>query len=194
MKASLQNVSNLTRWSTVLRLDLKPHCTLVSNLWDSRYQTSLRLMVPWFYRCHARDTWLIYSGNMYGITWLTLVTTPRATNSNGIQQCLVLAKVNKTKFVGSWAWRDQPIDQVGPFLTSRLHELQAEVVYCQWQCTRLQTLTITQPPGSHRPLHGLHLTANKVPHTRSCVGIGHSQRECSPLYRGEVPTHRGVIF
>ena len=84
----------------------------------------------------------------------------------------------------SWAWRDQPIDQVGPFLTSRLHELQAEVVYCQWQCTLLQTLTMSQPPGSHRPLHGLHLTANKVPHTRSCVGIGHSQRECSPLYRG----------
>ena len=73
-----------------------------------------------------------------------------------------------------------------PNLTSRLHEVRAKVVYCQWQCTRLQTLTMTQPPGSHRPLHGLHLTANKVPHTRSCVGIGHSQRECSPLYRGEV--------
>ena len=51
---------------------------------------------------------------------------------------------------------------------------------------------MTQPPGSHRPLHGLHLTANKVPHTRSCVGIGHSQRECSPLHHGEVPTHAGV--
>ena len=50
---------------------------------------------------------------------------------------------------------------------------------------------MTQPPGSHRPLHRLHLTANKVPHTRTCVGIGHSQRECSPLYRGEVPTHTG---
>ena len=23
------------------------------------------------------------------------------------------------------------------------------------------------------------------------MGIGHSQRECSPLYRGEVPTHTG---
>ena len=62
-------------------------------------------------------------------------------------------------------------------VTSRLRELRAEVVYCQWQCTRLQTLTMTQPPGSHRPLHWLHLTENKVPHTRSCVGIGHSQRE-----------------
>ena len=30
----------------------------------------------------------------------------------------------------------------------------AEVVYCQWQCTLLQTLTMTQPPGSHHPLHG----------------------------------------
>ena len=40
-----------------------------------------------------------------------------------------------------------------------------------------------QPPGSHRPLHRLHLT--KVPHTRSCVGIGHSQRECSPLHHGD---------
>ena len=87
---------------------------------------------------------------------------------------------------------DQPIDQVGPFLTSRLHELRAEAVYCQWQCTLLQTLTMTQPPGSHRPLHGLHLTANKVPHTRSCVGIGHSQRECSPLHHVEVPTHAGL--
>ena len=48
---------------------------------------------------------------------------------------------------------------------------------------------MTQPPGSHHQLHGLHLTANKVPQTRSCVGIGHSQRECSPLYRSEVPTH-----
>ena len=66
------------------------------------------------------------------------------------------------------------------------------MVYCQWQCTLLQTLTMTQPPGSHRPLHGLHLTANKVPHTRSCVGIGHSQRECSPLHHGEVPTHAGA--
>ena len=46
---------------------------------------------------------------------------------------------------------------------------------------------MAQPPGSYRPLHGLHLTENKVPHTRSCVGIGHSQRECSPLYHGEVP-------
>ena len=50
---------------------------------------------------------------------------------------------------------------------------------------------MTQPPGPYHPLHGLHLTANKVPHTRRCVGIGHSQRECSPLYRGEVPTHTG---
>ena len=94
----------------------------------------------------------------------------------------------------SLAWRDQPIYQVGPFPTSRLHELRAEVVYCQWQSTLLQTLTMTQPPGSHRPLHGLHLTANKVPHTRSCVGIGHSQRECSPLHHGEVPTHAGVCI
>ena len=66
------------------------------------------------------------------------------------------------------------------------------MVYCQWKCTLLQTLNMTQPPGSHHPLHGLHLTANKVPHTRSCVGIGHSPRECSPLYHGEVPTHAGV--
>ena len=65
----------------------------------------------------------------------------------------------------------------------------SEIVFCQWQCTLLQTLTMIQPPGSHRPIHGLHLTANKVPHMRSCVVIGHSQRECSPLYRGEVPTH-----
>ena len=58
------------------------------------------------------------------------------------------------------------------------YELQADVVYCYCQGTRLQTLTMTQPPGSHRPVHGLHLTANKAPHTRSCVGIGHSLREC----------------
>ena len=106
---------------------------------------------------------------------------------------LVRGRIKQNKVVCSLAWRDQPIDQVGPFLTSRLHELRAEVVYCQWQCTLLQTLTMTQPPGSHRPLHGLHLTANKVPHTRSCVGIGYSQRECSPLHHGEVPTHAGAL-
>ena len=127
------------------------------------------------------------------ITWLTLATAPRATSTKGKTQCLFLAIVNKTMVVDSWAWRDQPIDQVGPFLTSRLHELRAEVVYCQWQCTLLQTLNLTQPPGSHHPLHGLHLTANKVPHTRSCVGIGHSPRECSPLHHGEVPTHAGDL-
>ena len=66
-------------------------------------------------------------------------------------------------------------------------------MYCQWQCTLLQTLTMTQPPGSHRPLHGSHLTANKVPHSRSCVGIGHSPTECSPLYHVEVPTPSGVL-
>ena len=32
------------RLSIVLHLELKPHCTLVSRLWDSRYQTSLRLI------------------------------------------------------------------------------------------------------------------------------------------------------
>ena len=37
--------------------------------------------------------------------------------------------------------------------------------------------------------HGLHLTANKAPHTIICVGIGHSPRECSLLYHVEVPTH-----
>ena len=31
--------------STVLRLDLNPHCTFVCNLLDSRYQTSLRLII-----------------------------------------------------------------------------------------------------------------------------------------------------
>ena len=51
---------------------------------------------------------------------------------------------------------------------------------------------MTQPPGCLHPLHGSHLTAIKVPHTRSCVGIGHSQRESSPLYHGEVPTHTWV--
>ena len=55
-------------------------------------------------------------------------------------------------------------------------------------------LTMTQPPGSHHPLHGLHLTANKVPHTRMCVVIGHSQRESSPLHHGEVPTHAGDLI
>ena len=122
---------------------------------------------------------------------MTLATAPRATSTKGKTQCLFLAVINKTVVVDSWAWRDQPIDQVGPFLTSRLHDLWTEVVYCQWQCTLLQTLTMTQPPGSHRPLHGLHLTANKVPHTRSCVGIGHYQRKCSPLHHVEVPTHAG---
>ena len=29
----------------VLRLDLDPHCMLVSNLWDWRYQTSQRLII-----------------------------------------------------------------------------------------------------------------------------------------------------
>ena len=90
--------------------------------------------------------------------------------------------------VGSWAWCDQPIDQVVPILTSRLHEFRAEVVYCQWQYTQLQISTMTQQPGSHHPLHGLHLTANKAFHTRSCVGIGQSQRECSPLHHGEIPS------
>ena len=45
----------------------------------------------------------------------------------------------------------------------------------------------------HDPIvhsHGSHITANKVPYT-SCVGIGHSPRECSPLYHVEVPTHTG---
>ena len=42
---------------------------------------------------------------------------------------------------------------------------------------------------------GSRLTADKVPHTRSGVGIGHSQRECSPLYRGEGShTHRGHLL
>ena len=50
---------------------------------------------------------------------------------------------------------------------------------------------MTQPPGSHRPLHGSHLTANKVPHT-SCVDIGQSQENVQPLHHGEVPTHAGV--
>ena len=26
------------------------------------------------------------------------------------------------------------------------------------------------------------------------MGIGHSPRECSPLYRGEVPTHTGEML
>ena len=79
------------------------------------------------------------------------------------------------------------MDKVGPILTSRLPELRAEVVYCQWQCTLLQTLTMTQPPGSHHPLHGSHLAANKAPDRRSCVGTGRS-----PLYRGELLTHAGA--
>ena len=47
VKDALQNVSHLVRLSSVLCLDLNPHCTLVSNLWDSRYQASLRF-VEWF--------------------------------------------------------------------------------------------------------------------------------------------------
>ena len=31
----------------------------------------------------------------------------------------------------TWAWRDQPTDQVGPILTSRLQELRTEVMRCQ---------------------------------------------------------------
>ena len=124
-----------------------------------------------------------FIGKWAGRYWVR-ISVPAPTQS--IKQCLVLANVNKSKFVGSWAWRDQPIDQVGPFLTSRLHELRAAVVYCQWQCILLQTLTMTQPPGSHSPLHGLHLTANKVRHMRSCVDIGHSPRGSN--------THRGTSF
>ena len=102
-----------------------------------------------------------------------------------MKQCLFLTKVNKTMVVDFWAWRDHPLDQVGPILTSRLNEFRAEVVYCQWQYIQLQILTMTQPRGSHYPLYGSHLNANKVTLARSCVGIGLSQRECSPLYRGE---------
>ena len=65
-------------------------------------------------------------------------------------------------------------------------------MYCQWQYTRLQILTMTRPPGSHNPLHRSHLTANKVPHTRNYVDICHSQGECSPLHRVQGPTHAGV--
>ena len=32
----------------------------------------------------------------------------------------------------------------------------------------------------------------KGPHMRSCVGIGHSQTECSPLHHSEVRTYAGV--
>ena len=78
-----------------------------------------------------------FIGKWAGRYWVR-ISVPAPTQS--IKQCLVLAKFNKSKFVGSWAWRDQPIDQVGPFLTSRLHELRAAVVYCQWQCTLLPWL------------------------------------------------------
>ena len=53
---------------------------------------------------------------------------------------------------------------------------------------------MTQPPGFHHPLHGSHLTVNKVPHTSGCVDIGHSQKKCPTLYRVGVPTHAGVIY
>ena len=43
------------------------------------------------------------------ITWLT----PRATSTKSITQCLFLAIVNKTKIVGSWAWRDQQLIRLG---------------------------------------------------------------------------------
>ena len=42
-------------------------------------------------------------------------------------------------------------------LTSHLHNLWAEVVYCQWPYIRLQILTMTQPSGSHHPLHKFRL-------------------------------------
>ena len=124
---------------------------------------------------------------MQGITQITLATAPKATNTYSIKQCLFLTIINKTMAAGSWAWRDQPIDQTRPILTSRLHELRGKVVYCQWQYTRVQISTMTQPPGSHHPLHGSH----KVPHTRSCVGISHSQIECSPRWGSQ--TRRGDV-
>ena len=48
---------------------------------------------------------------------------------------------------------------------------------------------MTQQPGSHHPLQGSHLHSKQAPLT-SCASIGHSKRECSLLYHGEVPTHR----
>ena len=38
--------------------------------------------------------------------------------------------VIKTEVVSSCAGHDQPIDQVGPNLTSPLHKVRSEVVYC----------------------------------------------------------------
>ena len=67
-------------------------------------------------------------------------------------------------------------------------------MYCQWQYTQLQILNMTQPPGSHHPHFGSHLRANKVHHTRSCVGIGYSQKESTPLHHGEVHTHTGALY
>ena len=61
--------------------------------------------------------------------------------------------INKAMIADTWAWRDQPTDQVGPILTSCLHEIRTEVVH-----TRLQISTMTQPPWSHNRVapHGKH--------------------------------------
>ena len=54
-------------------------------------------------------------------------------------------------------------------------------------CVVFPVISSNMPQLNHQDpiIHpqGLHLTAHKVPH-RSCVGIGHSQRECStPVLR-----------
>ena len=58
-------------------------------------------------------------------------------------------------------------------------------MYCQKTYPQVCSNSTTSIPLST-------LTANKPPHT-SCVGIGHSPRECAPLYHDDIPTHTGEI-
>ena len=153
------------------------------------------------------DTWLIYSGNTQGPNRLTVATAPRATHRYIYIYILTYLLTNLLFFfffffliylssnVCSWQIYiiQLPIDQVGSIRTSSLHEFQAKVVYCRWQYTLLQILTMTQPPRSHHPLHGSHLihtyihtykhtNIHQYIHTYICTYIHTYKHTCIDTY------------